>query len=255
MVKYKMIKVLSKALDILKFVSDSPETPHSLLEISEHLGLNKATCSHLLKTLVELGYLEQESPRKGYTLGPMTYFISRNGPYRKYLQTVSEPLMYELAEKIGEEVVLGTMYQINKFILKIVSNNNLYQVRRDSDIRDEIYQSAVGRVLLAYLSPDELNIFLAKKGLPIKQIWPGAHTLNGLKRVINHIRNCGYSAIHHQRIVGVAFPIKEHGKVVAALGVWAPVFYFKGDHRKKILEETQKTALQIGELLNNYLSL
>ena len=74
-----MANAVGKALEILSRIGENPEQPTLLGDLAEQLGFNQSTCACILKTLVEYGFVDQASPRKGYTLGPMAYYIARHG--------------------------------------------------------------------------------------------------------------------------------------------------------------------------------
>ena len=65
-----MIKSVQKALSILTFVAQQDERPVSLGRIAQGVGLNVATCAHLVETLCEENYLEKVSRREGSTEMP-----------------------------------------------------------------------------------------------------------------------------------------------------------------------------------------
>ena len=99
-----MIGSLHKAFRVLELLADDQEQARPLGVIAARLGLNKATCAHVLKTLSELGYVEQLGPRQGYRLGPMAYALTRGRPYRRDLVAAAEPLMTELARQVGDQL-------------------------------------------------------------------------------------------------------------------------------------------------------
>ena len=72
-----MIKSVQKALSILTFVAQQDERPVSLGRIAQGVGLNVATCAHLVETLCEENYLEKVSRREGYIMGPQMHVSTR----------------------------------------------------------------------------------------------------------------------------------------------------------------------------------
>ena len=70
------IKVLNKVFDLLEYAAEV--SPRALLpgEAAERCNIPRSTCVRLLKLLAEKGYLEQISPRKGYTLGPAAALLN-----------------------------------------------------------------------------------------------------------------------------------------------------------------------------------
>lgn len=52
-------------------------------------------------------------------------------------------------------------------------------------------------------------------------------------------------------VIGIAFPVRQEGKVIAALGLFLPLFRFKGKHREEILKKMKETSERMSEALTN----
>ena len=64
-----MIKVIEKALNILELLAGEQDREISLGEIASTLNMDRGTCSNIIKTLAARGYVQQDSPRRGYRFG------------------------------------------------------------------------------------------------------------------------------------------------------------------------------------------
>lgn len=245
-----MIQVLKRVSEILDFVAENPEEPKGLGVIARYSGLNEGTCANIVKTLCEYNFLEQVDRKKGYVLGPRVYYLARNGPYRKDIVTAAEPLLSRLAAEVQETVLIATLYQGKRSVLLEVNGNKVLNIRNDFLMQENIYNTATGRLLLAFLSTAELENFINGKGLPNKKHWPEATTLKKLKNCLGSIRKQDM-VLHYTQydVVGIAFPIKQHGKVIAALGLFLPDFRFKGKHKGQILAKMKEISQKISEQL------
>lgn len=245
-----MIQVLNRACDILELLANSPEKVFSLSELARTLGLNPGTCANILKTLVSRNLVEQVAPRKGYCLGPMAYNLARNVPYRKDLIKIVQPFIENLVRKVKETALVATLHNGKRFVLFQMNGSQALQIRHDYLFRDDIYTTATGKLLIAYLFPQELSAFIEEHGLPGKS-WPEIKTKKQLNTVLAAIREAGIS-IHSPtpEVTGIAVPLKEGEKTVAALGLFLPTFRFKGRHKKLVIDEMKQTAKKIGLQLN-----
>ena len=244
-----MIKVLKKAFDILELIAQEPERPKGLGEIAQPLGFNQATCAHILKTLVDCNYVEQIAPRKGYVLGPMAYFLVRQGPYRKDLIGIAEPVMTGLAPKIQETVLIATIHNGKRFVLSKVDGTQELKISSDVIFADEAYSSATGRLLLAYLSPENFQGYVIKNSLPGK-FWTAVNTRKKLDIEMERIRTEEMAiSTDRPQVVGIACPIKSSEGVVAALGVYLPKYRFSGSHKKKVLSGLKIASQRISSIL------
>ena len=54
-----MIGSVQKATKILNVISEGKNSPVSLMDISIATSINKSTCSHIISTLAEEGYVKK----------------------------------------------------------------------------------------------------------------------------------------------------------------------------------------------------
>ena len=245
-----MIKVLHKVFDIFEFLAETPEQPRALTDIAIRLGQHPATCANILKTMVSRHYVEQIAPKKGYLLGPALFQISRQAPYRKDLIAAAEPLMAELAKTVNETVLLVTLRLGRRFILSQIDGQRQIQVGPQALIENTLYETATGRLLLAYLPERDAEKLVTAQGLPGSK-WPEAATLAAFKKALANIRKTGWVChAPNEEVVGLAFPIRNRrDEVTAALGLFLPRFRFKGAHEKKVLAGLRQTAAAISRIV------
>lgn len=244
-----MIQSLHRAFDILEYLAQHPDQPEPLGQIAEATGLNLATCANLIKTLMTRSYIEQVGPREGYLLGPMAHYLVRHGSYGRDIVAVAEPLLAGLATEVREHLVLSRLQGTRLFMLSEAEGDEVFQVRRDLTMVDDAYRTANGRLLLAYLSAAELTAFLRQKGVP-GAVWPDAATEERLRQQLGAVRQLGrYIDTTPEGLARASFPIWQHGKVVAALGMYAPRFRFVRDRKEKGLKRLEEAAHEISKRL------
>lgn len=243
-----MIQAVERALEVLELVTGRDEAV-PLGEIAAALHLHRATCANLVKTLVARGYLEQEAPRKGYTPGPMAYYLARRGPWRGDLVVRAEPLLAELARKTRETVMLVTMHQGRRYTLVELAGEQAVQVRREALHDESVYRTATGRLLLAHL-PAEQAALLARHGLPQEE-WPEVKSEAQLEQALRAIREAGeiIEVEAGQHVLRGAFPVWEAGMMVAALGVFMPELRAGEGHGEAVMAAARETAKELSASL------
>ncbi len=220
-------------------------------DIAKATGLNAATCSRILTTLMSEGYVEQDGRRKGYRIGPMAYVLTAHGPYRKDLLACAAPVVRELAETTRETALVAILQQNKRYTLCQTDGGQDVQVRTDVILRENLFPTVTGRILLAHLTEAALDDFLAAVGLPDAESWPEATTKVKLLKQLEAIRTQDYVISENpKQTIGVAFPIWNGETVVAALGLYLPLTRFNGDHENVIIREMKAAALKIGERLS-----
>lgn len=237
-----MIQVLHRAFDILEKLDS--ERPLSLSEIAKHLKINDATCSHIVKTMTERGYVEQVGARKGYIIGPNLYYLGNKGQYRKDLTSVAIPLIHSLVDEIQEDVVLCTLRNYQKFILYKLFGNQEIQINQNC-ITGDIYQTATGRLLLANLKDNERKHFISIYGMPGSK-WPSIRSKKQLYNELDNIRDNNFILnTDPENVVFIAMPVQDSGSNLTALGIAIPKMRFQEKYQKKVTRLLKETSTKI----------
>jgi IclR family KDG regulon transcriptional repressor len=243
-----VIQVIQRALDILEFVSSKGNEPVQLSKIAEQAGLSQPTTANIVKALVHKNYLEQVGRKVGYRLGIAAYQLTSNPTYdQDLLQAAKEPLK-ELTGQLNETSLLAVLRNNKRVIIHLEECNQMLQVR--TVMVADVYATSTGRLLMAYLSAKELDNLLKADGLPVKKIWPGAETREGLERELKKIRQQEFvqiTSVHHT--VGFAVPVYQGEKVIAGLSVFVPESRYAESNKTKMFKAIQKAAKKISEQL------
>lgn len=239
-----MVLVIVKALDILEWVARDSSRTYSLTEIAEGMQMNQATCVNILQTLVSKNYIEHLGRKKGYRLGPMAYNLTNNLSYSQNLVLAAKEPMEDLTAELNETAILGIIRNQKRFIVHLVNSDQDLQVR--SRTERNIYETASGRLLLAYLSNRELDSLIQSIGLPTLEVWPEATTTDALRSALAVIRGHELAVTRStSHIIGLAVPVRKGGQVVASLSVFLPEVRYTEQRQQAIQVALQKTAQQI----------
>ncbi len=245
-----MVLVVIKALHVLEYLAQDQERAFTLTEISDSLSLNQATCANILKTLVSENYVEHLGRKKGYRLGPMAYNLTNNHSYHHHLITAARDVIEKLTQQLNETSLLGILRNQKRYILHLEHSDQDLQVR--SRTERNVYETATGRLLLAYLPPKERERFIQSNGLPAETVWKEAITPDGLERELQKIVQqelvITYSVKH---IVGVAVPIWKNDRVLASIGIFLPEIRCPASRKKEIVVELKKAAEKISRRLDD----
>jgi len=244
-----MIQVIHRALNILEYLAKHKHRACSLIEIAQNLGLNQPTCANILKTLTDKNYVEHLGRKKGYRLGPMVYQLTDNLSYNENLLQAASPIMEALTEKLNETCILGILRNRKRFIVYTVNCDQYLQVR--SETERDLYETASGRVLLAFLPEKERISLINAIGLPRHEVWPSVKTLKKLEEELETIRTKELAltfSVNH--IVGLAVPIYKNNVVIASLSIFLPQsrYHVKGNE-DLLLTELRTSAAAINKQL------
>ena len=223
-----MIKSVQKALSILTFVAQQDERPVSLGRIAQGVDLNVATCAHLVETLCEENYLEKVSRREGYIMGPQMHVNTTRRLCHHRLIELAAPYMARLCRELGDGVSISTMSGDRLYVPYSV-NYHPERVSRVKTLPGMLYQSASGRVFLAYMTDGELSLILEKYGLPGDARWEGVNTRQALEAELEKIR-----------VDGVC--LAPRVRLIAAMGASMPNERFEGEHLDECILKIKRAA-------------
>lgn len=219
-----MIKSVQKATKLLSILSESYESPVTLKELSERADINKSTCSHIISTLENEGYVVKISHSKGYILGPAAYCLSRYGRYNNELISVCQPIMKYLYKNLGYTVVLSVIEGDTKYIIDCIDDGTVFS--KKAKIRtDEIYRTATGRAILCNLSKEGIYQVYKKYGAPKKEDWDGITCFEELFEATQKLKknNCFKTRVvsrNNQKVhIGYGVPIYRNIGCIGSVGV------------------------------------
>ncbi|MBB5987133.1 IclR family transcriptional regulator domain-containing protein [Sphingobium lignivorans] len=210
------IPSLEKGLAVIAlFSSDNPEW--TLSQISRELKITPGSTRRILRTLELLGYAVNNDGRFRLTakvLGLGTAYLSSQ-PFSQ----AAGPLLRELATK----------YHIN-CNLAILDNRDVVYVARATykdfenyyihvGARVPAYATSSGKVLLASLSPEELETLL--DGWTLEAFTPNTIASHEkLREVLNEVRARDYATNDQDIFLGqrsISVPLRIDGKTTAAI--------------------------------------
>src|SRR6266567_1537485 len=102
-----MVPAVEQASRILFCLAGNSSSHMSLLEICSQVGIHKSKAYSILQTLQKFGLVQRNSDRKGYSLGPGLITLSRKVLDDLNAPRLAEPILEELAKKIGGTATLG----------------------------------------------------------------------------------------------------------------------------------------------------
>ncbi|MFM7124681.1 MAG: IclR family transcriptional regulator C-terminal domain-containing protein [Actinomycetes bacterium] len=217
--KKDFVEALARGLEVIRSF-DRLHLKQTISQISERTLLARPTVLRLLITLEELGYVRELDNR--YSLTPKVVdlgmaYISSLGLYgsaKPHMELLSKQVdqTVSLAELDGSDIVYTGRIEVPK----IVSVGVTVGARLPSA------STALGRVLLADLSPAELEKVLT---IPtMSMFYPRTNfTVDELRPRLDRVRDQGWAESDEDLQYGVhaiAAPIRgELGTVIAAVGI------------------------------------
>lgn len=241
------VQSVDEAMMLLEMLAASDEL--SLQQLASQMGVSKTTVYRLLSTLEHRGFVEQSLPTRKYQLGTKAFEVGSRYLTRIGLGVAIQPILEQLRQQTQETVNVailrdGQVIYVNKVESEQTLRADLYVGRRVF-----AHCTALGKALLAWLDPAEVDTIIARHGLP-RLTKLTIDTRDRLNQELAEVRESGYALDDEEHIVGIrciAAPIRDYsGRVVAAVSIAGPSARLS--HRQ--LVEMQNPVITAGRLIS-----
>ncbi len=206
---------LERAVELLHHIGRQPVGP-TVAELATEAGMPTSTAYRLLAELEQHG-LVSRGPDSTVALGTRLVALGRSAEagLRERLVAPAATVMAELSEEVGETAILTAPCALEAIVLHVVETER-HSVRLSYTRfrRGPMHRGASGKILAAFLDPDERRRLVAAVGEP------------GLEAELDAIRREGVAvtvAELDDGAAGVAAPVLDRrGRLVAGLSVAGP---------------------------------
>src|SRR6266699_2918657 len=194
----------------------------SLSEVANATGLTRAAARRFLLTLVKLGYVRSDG--REFSLRPRVLELGYAYLSGLALPDVAAPHLEELVARLHESSSICVLDGHHVVYVVRVPTKRIMTVAIAVGTRFPAYATSMGRVLLAALSPDELDRYLAEatfEPLTARTVTDAGR----LREIIGDVARRGYAIVDQELEEGlraVAAPIRGAADVgTAAINVSA----------------------------------
>ncbi len=239
-----------KLLDV--YLNDKQEW--GVRELAKKAGYNKTTTYRLLSTLESLDIIQKNDDDK-YILGLKLFELGNSVSVHKSLRHYAREPLELIAKDITETVHFGVLSNNRVLYLNKAESPLGLKVSTQIGSYQKAYCTAIGKVLLAFSSEEQISEYL-------KQVKLEACTLNtitgsgALLEELGSIREKGYALDMEELEVGlicIAIPVfNKNKKIVAAISVSGPSSRFKFENIQSYLTIIRKGAQKIEKRVRDY---
>ena len=214
-----IIQSVERALQILNLFNEQT-TELKITDISKQMGLSKSTLHSLLKTLQLHGYIDQNPENGKYRLGMTTHLGILDGREGVYIEKIEGKLAAIAYSRIGRRL--------------------------------PVHATAIGKVLVAWLSKEELETLLID--YCFTAYTPATITsAEALRKTLALTREQGYAFDNEENEQGVrcvAVPVWNHeSRVIAALSLSTLTSRVNDEELASFRQQLQEAGLQLSRTL------
>ncbi|WP_439655878.1 IclR family transcriptional regulator [Lentzea sp. HUAS TT2] len=245
------VQSVDRAISVLELLAQGEA---GITEIAGELGVHKSTVSRLVSVLEARGLVEQLGERGKYAIGFGVVRLAGAATGRMDLTKLGQPVCQSLADSFGETVNIA-VHDAGVAI-------NITQARGSAAVsavnwigqRTPLHATSSGKVLLAYLQPDERKrlVSLPLDSYTENTVVDAARLLKELEEVAAQ----GYAACFEELELGlhaVAVPVRGHrGEVVAAMSASGPSYRLSRDRVDQIVSTMSSAAADLSAQLGYF---
>ncbi len=251
----KMIQSVERAFAIIEYLESTAGDQKSIKEIADAVQLNKSTVFGIVNTLAALGYLTHDPQNQKYSLGLRFLGISEAISKNNSIIRIVHPYLKLLSDKYNETMHCAVQRENKLLYIDKVVPQKVIAINSQIGRYNYLHSTGVGKCFLAYMTPEDLDSFLAEE--PLVRFTDTTITdPEKLKKELARIRKDGYSIDNEEGQPGVfciAVPVFfAKDRVGCAISLSCTIMNSRDVRRKEVIEHLKTVSRTISKELYNY---
>lgn len=244
------VKAASVCLKILEYIAFSPD-PAGVTQIAEMAGIAKSAAFKHLQTLIDHGFVTQDSVSARYRLGPKAWLIGQQAQSLNDVAAVALPFMLAARNETGLAVVLSTPMPSSAYVVLTCPSTHQIEIGVRTGSHLALHASAQGKVFLAFGAP---KIMEQLRGNPLTAITPCTITdWARLEEEIKAVRKNGFASAPQEALLGInaiAAPIFNYNRqLIGSIGFVGSVQHIPDIPDTSILDSLQRLTRDVSKAL------
>jgi IclR family transcriptional regulator, KDG regulon repressor len=241
------VQSLGRAFAILEAVARHREGI-GLADLTKLVSLHNSTTFHLAKTMVSLGYLRQEKDTKRYRVGRPLFALAASALDEIEMVNLATPVLEELSRETGESSHFAVRMGDAVIVIARTGGPGAFQLADRVGVVRPAHCTALGKIILASLSEDQLRRFLDR--VELKPSTKKSITdPRALLREIAEVRRTGVAyddGEFNLEVCCAAVPVRDFtGQIVGALGISGPIWRQAGRRQQTKVRTLELAARRL----------
>jgi DNA-binding IclR family transcriptional regulator len=248
----KINQSVEKIFQIIEIMANS-RTALRLQDIALKVDMPASTVLRLVNTLVSCGYANQDQITLKYSLSLKFTLIGSLVSSQINIRNIAHPYLIELSEKCNESVCLAIEQDMEVVYLDVIDGpDGMLKITQRIGKVAPLHSTAVGKIMMLNYDSEQLNKFIALKGLKALTSNTITHK-EDLVKDLNKIKALGYALDDEECELGarcISAGIKDYsGKYIAGISVSGPTTRMTMEHIDNIKYIVMDTAQKISKLM------
>lgn len=242
------VPAATKTLRVLRFLATQPD-PVPLEHIAREVGMARSSAYHLIKVMIDEGFVTHLPEDKRYGLGVAAYEVGSGYTRQAPLQRLARRPLARLVDQLGESAHLAVLHGRDALYVIEERAPGRPHLVTDVGVRLPAHLTASGRALLAAMPPAQVQALFPDASAFVTRHGIGPTTPSDLRSVLSATRQRGYAVELGEVTPGlgsVARAVLDHNDLpAAAVAVTYPVEERSAAEVDHIVAEISRT---VGEL-------
>ncbi|GGF21453.1 IclR family transcriptional regulator [Subtercola lobariae] len=227
-------QVISRAGRVLRVVSEHSPDGVSTAQVADEAELTRPTAHRLLTSLAAEGFLDLDTAKARWHLGPELYLMGALAAERYDITDFARESVETLARETGESAFLSARRGFETVcLLRIEGSFPVRSFVLYEGVRFPLGVASAGLAILSFLTPTEIDSYLARESLAER--WGAQHQAAEVRQRIAETRSRGYAVNPGLLVEGSwgmgAAIFDEHGRPAWALSLTGIESRFSPDRR------------------------
>lgn len=247
------VQSIGRAFGILEEIARNRDGI-GLAELAKRVGLHNSTTFHLVRTMVSLGYVRQVTDSKRYRIGRPLFALAASALDEIEMVSMATPVLDGLSQDTGESSHFAVRMGEAVVVIARTPGPGAFQLTDRVGVVRPAYCTALGKVILAALRPDQLDRYIER--IELKPLT--ARTITDPTRLRGEIEDVRRSGIafddgeFDNEVRCVAMPVRDFtGQAVGAIGISGPVWRLSLEVLQQKANDLAKTAQRLSDDLGS----
>ena len=216
------VPAATRTLRILRFLAGQPE-PVPLDRIARACTLPRSTAYHLLRAMIEEGFVVPLADEHRYGLGVAAFEVGSGFSRQEPLQRISRRTLTDLVDRTGQSAHLAVLHGRDVVYVVEERARGRPPLVTDVGVRLPAHLTASGRAILSALPAAQVRALYPDPTAFVDRHGTGPRTLSALRSLLSDTRRRGYATEEGEVTPGfasVAAPVLDHnGHPAAGLAI------------------------------------
>ena len=180
------------------------ESNLTFLEIHNKLGINKASLSRILNSILINGYIRKDPTTQKFSLSIKTFELGVNSVRKLSYTNLIKPHLEELSQKLNVIAQFSIEYENEIMCIESFDSNdkNVFSIYTKVGQKSPIYSTSAGKSILSTYTNEEIKS--KWQSLNVQQLTPNTiTTLDEFLNNINQIREKKYALDMEENEIGL----------------------------------------------------